>query len=81
MGKRVECLKVGEELYEIGDIVEIPIKECDGEHVYKGRISGFEEVGNKHPLDICVILDTSTLFNQRSTRIYLDDIKKASRVN
>lgn len=78
--KKVECLKVGNEIFQIGDIVEIPMNETDGEHIYKGRIDGFEKVGQKVPADIYVRLDTSTLFNHSSIRLWVDLIKKCTKV-
>ena len=78
--KKVECLKVDNEIFQIGDIVEIPMNEIDGQHIYKGRIDGFEEVGQKVPADIYVRLDTSTLFNNSSIRLWVDLIKKCTKV-
>ena len=80
MAKRVECLKVGDDLYEIGDIVEIPIKECDGMKYYKGRISGFEKYGSKVPQDDYVNIDSSEKFKNKSYRICVDDIKTISKI-
>ena len=80
MAKKVECLKVGNEIFKIGDIVKIPMNETDGQHIYKGRIDGFEEVGQKVPADIYVRLDTSTLFNHNSIRLWVDQIKTIERI-
>lgn len=80
VAKKVECLKVANEIFQIGDVVEIPMNECDGYHIYKGRIDGFEEVGQKVPADIIVRLDTSTLFNHSSVRLWVDLIKKCTKV-
>ena len=81
MAKKVECLKVGDEIFQIGDVVEIPMNECDGHHIYKGRIDGFEEVGQKCPPDIYVRLDTSTQFNNSSIRLWVDKIKSIKKTN
>ena len=81
MAKKVECLKVERDIYQIGDVVEIPMNECNGYHIYKGRIDGFEEVGSKCPPDIYVRLDTSTLFNHSSIRLCVDQIKTIKKVN
>lgn len=80
MAEKVECLKVGNELYQIGDIVEIPIKECMGMVYYKGRISGFEKYGSKVPQDDYVNIDSSEKFKSKSYRICIDDIKTIRKI-
>lgn len=80
MGKRIKCLKVGKEFFEIGDIVAIPQKYVTGEKIHRGRICGFEEVGQRTPRDVCVVLDTSEKFKRAEIRINVEDIYKCTRL-
>ena len=79
-GKRVECLKVNGEIFEIGDIVEIPHRDITGNHIAKGRIHAFEEYGQGVPRDIGLILDISVDYHTKFIRLNVKDITKCKKI-
>lgn len=80
MVEKIECLKVDDEIFQIGDIVEIEDCTID-KGAYTGRISGFEKVDNHIPPNYGVILDTSTKFNNKRLVIRLELIKRVKKVD
>lgn len=63
--ERIECLKVDDQIFEIGDIIEItrPVRKGDYETSI-GRFAGFKDMDDHCPPNLGIILDTSKQFLQ-----------------
>lgn len=86
--KRVECLKVDDNLYQIGDIVEVTLKPSELRHnhyfngnIIRGRIDRFTPTNPDSITNTYTIrLDISTLYNVDYIDILISDIHTVSSV-
>ena len=77
MVKLVHSLEVGDEFYVLNDIVEIKVQDLTGILIYKGRIKRFIYGGTND----CVVLDTSTKYQENEHIIDIDSICTIRRID
>lgn len=79
--KKIECLKVDDDIFQPNDIVEIDCGGIKVKEIYVGRIDRFVDIDSNCPPGLGIVIDISKKFKHESVQIPLRSIKSVKLLN